>query len=61
MLFLLPLAFSARWLDAAIDSVADIPVIMADKATRRVFIKAKVRPAIVPVSSTKASLSPLAP
>jgi len=42
----------------AIDIEAAMPVTSPDRAIKRVFWKAKVRPARAPVSSTRASFSP---
>ena len=44
--------------DAAIENVADTPVIIPVNATSLVFASANVTPAIAPVSSTKASFNP---
>ena len=47
-----------RYSEDAMERVAEMPVINPDKAISRVFCKAKLRPAKVPVSSTSASFKP---
>ena len=42
----------------AIEKVAEIPTIRPERTTRRVLARAKVKPAMLPASSTSASLRP---